>query len=776
MKRNPSRKDSFQRRWDWYAAVVFVALMYTTAGRLSVTSWARELHYVEPIAVLGAVLGLVLGFSKFDRRMVRWLVFEYSIVFIPWQLTRLVEGEMPAWERIYSTGGRLLYSFGLFFRGQPIDDPIFFVTLMSVLFWGIGVYCGHRLMSGGGILGVFIPPTIPLLVVQYYDGYRADRLWMIAFYFFLALLLVGRVNLLRNRENWHGRRVFTGGEPEFDLTNSMLVTAAIVVIIAWSFPTPAAALPVVAHFWQRINEPFQETRERIGDMLAALSGPVKVSGELYGSTLSLGKEANEGASEMFSVTPPTFGYPRYYWRARVYDTYGEGQWTISETKTQPFLPEQSNLHLESATGETGSFYFNWKTNRTTLFIAPSQPVWVSRSSKIQYQVADEDRLDVITWRPEPAIQPGDLYQVRSLLINPTLADLRSAGTDYPEWVTKRYLQIPDSLSTEIRNLAQNLTSGKTTPYDKAEAITNYLHGQITYSLTIPSPPPGIRQLDWFLFIWKSGYCNYYATAEVMMLRSAGVPARLAVGYAQGEIKDGAFTVRGRDSHAWPEVYFPGVGWVEFEPTTSQDPIIRPVERTPEETGEIQPPTNPLRGDRPLSEPEFPEFEEESDTANTRRFRVSRTGWWVIISVVVAAIGYGIWRYNKKSPLAQRIPLFVRRQYQQRGLAVPPWVERWVRWSESSSVERSFHAINQSLAWLGKPQPPHVTPVERAQLLKALVPLLAEDVDLLTQEHEQTLFGQIPGDPVKAAQAAWRIRYSTLRSIMRRWFVGEEDEH
>jgi hypothetical protein len=61
-------------------------------------------------------------------------------------------------------------------------------------------------------------------------------------------------------------------------------------------------------------------------------------------------------------------------------------------------------------------------------------------------------------------------------------------------------------------------------------------------------------------------------------------------------------------------------------------------------------------------------------------------------------------------------------------------------------------------------------------LKALVPLLAEDVDLITQEHEQTLFGQIPGDPVKAAQAAWRIRYSTLRSIVRRWFVGEEDEH
>jgi hypothetical protein len=186
----PEKKNS-PLRWDWYVGIIFVALLYTGAGRLSVTNWTKELGYVETVAILGAILGLALGISQFNRRIVRWLVFEYSIVFIPLQMTRLVTGEMEATERLSSAGGRLAYTFGQFFTAQPIEDPIFFVTLMAVLFWAIGIYSGYRLMRGGGLLGVIIPPTIPLLVVQYYDGFRADRIWMVAFYFFLVLLLIG---------------------------------------------------------------------------------------------------------------------------------------------------------------------------------------------------------------------------------------------------------------------------------------------------------------------------------------------------------------------------------------------------------------------------------------------------------------------------------------------------------------------------------------------------------------------------------------------------------
>ena len=84
-------------------------------------------------------------------------------------------------------------------------------------------------------------------------------------------------------------------------------------------------------------------------------------------------------------------------------------------------------------------------------------------------------------------------------------------------------------------------------------------------------------LSGYSFDLKQGFCNYYASIEVLMLRSVGVPARMAVGFAEGGFDNEAnvYIVRSLDSHAWPEVYFPEIGWIEFEPTGNQDPLLRP---------------------------------------------------------------------------------------------------------------------------------------------------------------------------------------------------------
>ena len=133
----------------------------------------------------------------------------------------------------------------------------------------------------------------------------------------------------------------------------------------------------------------------------------------------------------------------------------------------------------------------------------------------------------------------------------------------------------------IQTLAEQVTSGQSTPYDQAQAITNYLRNTIQYTLTVPSPPPGEDPAVWVLFDYKKGFCNYYASDEVLMLRSIGIPARLAVGFAEGSSNNDSsvansvsFTVLNHDAHAWPEVYFPNIGWVEFEPTVNQNPIVR----------------------------------------------------------------------------------------------------------------------------------------------------------------------------------------------------------
>ena len=145
--------------------------------------------------------------------------------------------------------------------------------------------------------------------------------------------------------------------------------------------------------------------------------------------------------------------------------------------------------------------------------------------------------------------------------------LREADTGYPSWVTDRYLQLTPNFPTKVKELAEEITIGQDNPYDKAEAIRLYLQN-LPYSLDISVPPPGQDWVEHFLFTERRGYCQNYASAMITMLRSLGIPSRLAVGFAPGiynQDRD-VWVVLSRHYHAWPEVYFPEYGWVEFEPT------------------------------------------------------------------------------------------------------------------------------------------------------------------------------------------------------------------
>ena len=178
------------------------------------------------------------------------------------------------------------------------------------------------------------------------------------------------------------------------------------------------------------------------------------------------------------------------------------------------------------------------------------------------------------------IVPGADYELDSVYYEADEAALRAAGTDYPDWIRSRYLQLPKILPERVHALARDLTAAQPTPYDRAVAIQDYLRREMRYSLEVKSPPYDRDVVDYFLFDSKEGFCDYYATAMVVLARSAGIPARVAVGYATGTFdpRQGKYTVLQSDAHAWPELYFPGIGWVEFEPTASMPEIPRPAAR------------------------------------------------------------------------------------------------------------------------------------------------------------------------------------------------------
>lgn len=157
------------------------------------------------------------------------------------------------------------------------------------------------------------------------------------------------------------------------------------------------------------------------------------------------------------------------------------------------------------------------------------------------------------------------YQGSSWISSGRPTELRGWEGSYPAYVRWRYLQLPE-LDPRIPQLARYITDPQVRPYWRAAALEHYLRTEFSYSLDLPAEPPADPLAD-FLFQRKKGHCEYFASAMTVMLRSIGIPARLANGFQGGVYNpvSGQYTIRASDAHAWVEAYFPG-GWVTFDPT------------------------------------------------------------------------------------------------------------------------------------------------------------------------------------------------------------------
>jgi transglutaminase-like putative cysteine protease len=162
------------------------------------------------------------------------------------------------------------------------------------------------------------------------------------------------------------------------------------------------------------------------------------------------------------------------------------------------------------------------------------------------------------------------YQVTALSVNPTPQQLASSSAVEPSSV-RRYLDLPQNMDPTIEDKADEITKGLATNYDKALAIQNYLRDPtlFTYSQTVDATVGDSGSASAIASFLQSrrGYCVQFASTMAVMARLLHIPSRVAVGFAAGAPDgSGRHLVGLHDAHAWPELYFPGVGWVPFEPT------------------------------------------------------------------------------------------------------------------------------------------------------------------------------------------------------------------
>ena len=265
-----------------------------------------------------------------------------------------------------------------------------------------------------------------------------------------------------------------------------------------------------------------------------------------------------------------------YWRGLVFDEYRNGAWTATNhgyREMQPYVPPR--FLPPAPPGNLGTFVQTFRVLRPL-------PGVINAAYPIQslYAPVAALREDAYgTFHTPQPLRPGQTYSVVSFLPDLTPALLRAAEPmdqehldAYPD--NYSIYGDPSSVSARASNLADEVTQSASTEYDKVMALTTYLQRNYRYTLDLPPVPAGKDPVDWFLFDVKTGYCEQFATAETLLLRSLGIPARLATGYSTGDYDPilNQAVVREHDAHAWVEVWFPGHGWVPVDPTPGVSPL------------------------------------------------------------------------------------------------------------------------------------------------------------------------------------------------------------
>jgi len=766
------------RLWDFPSAIILILILLSTGEGLYTTQWAPGLGTAIILVITGVVLGLALGFSQFKRAAVVWISFGYSIPIIILVVGWFLYSGVSWMERLADLSERLADSLRLFFSSQPVQDTALFVVLMALVFWITGLMAGYALARFGNFIGAVVPAGVLLVTIQFYSAGRGGGDVLLAFYLFLCLLELGRMAYVQRRLFWKEQRVALMPELSMDWNITLVVVAFVLLMLVWLAPTSAKQFSEIKTAWDNISRPLRDVQENLGHVVAGLraSGSSQ-SVEFYGDALALGSQAATGETELFRIRTPLYvSMRRYYWRVRSYNVFLDDQWVTQNASSAGFAPAQAAIPLAVPQELTGEFGFTSLVANLADLVTPAGPVWVSRPSELVFLQAPEGKMDPVQFLSDPPVMSGEEYFVHANVSEPTILQLRDAGATYPDWVTANYLQLPNNLPPAIGALAEKISAQAKTPYDKADAITQYLRSNITYATTVENPPPGQDPLYWFLFDSKTGFCNYYASAEVILLHSVGIPARLVVGFAEGEFSSpNLYVVRERDEHAWPEVYFPGSGWVEFEPTSNQSPLVRPL-------GE----NLPSAGQSVAGTPVFPAGQSRSRPTSILGGEAGgssgsgRAVNWLLGLIFICAILITILRINSfglfdeipgddQGVVRRSLPVVLKHMIENQGFTSPNWLSQWAYLVALKPIERSFVTVYRSLHWLGAKPNPAQTPAEAAAELTERLPNVSKEIDAILQEYQRQLYSRNHVRVHPARSAAKAIRQETMRvAIQQRW--------
>jgi transglutaminase-like putative cysteine protease len=576
-----------------------VGLIFLTALAVVVgLRFARSRISARAAAILGGLLGIALTLILVGRLLpslsMLWSELGYAVEWHQDRLNGVIRWPLPfastagfLWQKLNSLGQRLWWWGQTVAGGGQTLDRIVLLLLTSFLAWSSALFATWQIYRRRSAATGLVPGGAAVAIIAFFRG--GLSVFYLAVYLFCTLCLLAICHLWAAQERWERTGTDYPGNLGVELTFSLTPLLIVVLAVAVLFPV-VYSNPLSEGFWRLMDAPWSRV-ERVAEQFF---GPIEsgystgvgsgagTGGELPRSHL-LGGGPELGETIVLYVStndppPPTPvsdeveepepAYPHRYWRGRTYDTYAGLGWDNGPLERRSLAPSQA---LEPATAPGFDLLQQYQR-----VVPQQQSVYVANAP---YRL--DQPVEVWSRAPGDLAQltgEADVYTVLSHAPQPTVQELRARSpitSTLPPGISERYTALPDTVPQRVLDLAHQVAGDASTRYEQAWAIEQYLR-TYHYTLDLPDPPKNRDLVDYFLFDLQEGYCDYYASAMVVMARAVGVPARLASGYAQGTFDPdtGRWIVTEKDGHSWVEVYFEGIGWVEFEPTSGLPALVR----------------------------------------------------------------------------------------------------------------------------------------------------------------------------------------------------------
>ena len=597
-----------------------------------------------------------------------------------------------------------------------------FLTLVVWAFTLSGAWLALRRAHGwttvllGGVMTAF--------ALSHLGGWVVLRL--AAFMTASAALLI-HLSAARRMAGWRARGAAFDSRSTLAHSGVILGLGLLITAVAAVLPAPSAA-PLGAAS-RALDGAAQAASAHFARLFSALPARRDYHTITFDERTHFQGEPNFYEEELFTVQgPPT------YWRARTYAVYeGDGWATAPGAEYAPFedapSPEGSNrarqTHEFRVAAATDTLFTG---GLPAAFDRPAEGMTAAGAGPGVMQARFSEGREYFPTRVNLN------YVSTGLESTATAFQLRRAGEAYPEWADA-YLQLPETLPRRVRALAERIAADAENPYDAALAVRDHVIG-MPYRLDVAPPPEGADGVDYFLFESQEGYCDYHASAAAVLLRAAGIPSRYVLGYATGVFNPavGAYEVTGVNYHAWVEAYFPGYGWIPFEPT--------PPDAVEFGGQGLGPP--PVLAEQPeIAFGEIPEDEDEEGFVVDFAPRREIPAWVIGLLGVAGALA-------AVAPIAA-------------------WRQWWWKLGRLPRPDELFAKMARLGAVAGVQKRPHQTAMEYADALAGEAPSRAREIGHIAAAYALRRYapGRVPLGALRDAERAWSsLRWALLRRAFR----------